>query len=234
MSKKRVNFDPRTKLLLVLFANFLLLAHVRFKIELIGVSVFFVLFLLIGAWRKAVIYFSVFLAAVYLDYFIAEQEYQNYWSVLGIFAVGIRRFLPAFMAGSISFSTTKASEWVVAMKRLRLPTEIVVPMTVLFRFFPTVIEDYKHIRNAMKLRGIAVTNLSVVKKPFKFLENVLVPLLMSASNTAVDLSASSLSRGISSPGKHSSYVKIGFHIQDILLVFVIILILYLNWGSEFL
>ena len=41
-----------------------------------------------------------------------------------------------------------------AMERLRLPQKITIPLSVMFRFFPTVVEEYGAIGDAMRMRGI--------------------------------------------------------------------------------
>ena len=51
-------------------------------------------------------------------------------------------------------STTTVSEFVAAMERMHIPQKIVIPVSVVFRFFPTVKEEYAAIRDAMKMRGI--------------------------------------------------------------------------------
>lgn len=64
------------------------------------------------------------------------------------------RFVPGIMMGYITVRTTTVSEFVAAMKKLHLPEQIIIPMSVIFRFFPTVVEEYNAIGDAMKMRGI--------------------------------------------------------------------------------
>lgn len=52
--------------------------------------------------------------------------------------------------GYITVRTTTVSEFVASMKKLHLPEQIIIPMSVIFRFFPTVVEEYNAIGDAMK------------------------------------------------------------------------------------
>lgn len=70
------------------------------------------------------------------------------------------------------------------------------------RFFPTIAEDYRQIRNAMALRGITTKN------PALMLEYILIPLLMNSNNVAQDLSVAAMTKGISLPGQHTSMVEL--------------------------
>ena len=63
--------------------------------------------------------------------------------------------LPCFITGAYAFTTTSASEFICSMRRMHAPEAVVIPCVVVIRFFPTIAEDYRQIRNAMALRGIA-------------------------------------------------------------------------------
>lgn len=63
--------------------------------------------------------------------------------------------LPCIITGAYAFSTTTVGELTAALRRMHLPESIIIPCAVVVRFFPTVGEDYRHIRAAMALRGIA-------------------------------------------------------------------------------
>ena len=51
-------------------------------------------------------------------------------------------------------SSTSVSEFIGAMERMHITEKIVIPMSVIFRFFPTISEEYQAIRDAMKMRNI--------------------------------------------------------------------------------
>ncbi len=82
--------------------------------------------------------------------------------------------------------------------------------SVVFRFFPTVKEEYAAIRDAMKMRGI-----TTFRSPLKMLEYRIVPLMISVAKIGEELSAAALTRGLGAPQKRTNICKIGFGPLDI-------------------
>ncbi|MGE8596880.1 energy-coupling factor transporter transmembrane component T [Bifidobacterium bifidum] len=60
--------------------------------------------------------------------------------------------MPCFITGAYAFSTTRVSEFVCALRRMRVPESAAIPCMVVIRFFPTIGRDYRRIRDAMALR----------------------------------------------------------------------------------
>jgi len=135
------------------------------------------------------------------------------------------RWFPSAMMGYYLFSTTKVSEFVLAMEKMHLPQAFIIPFSVMFRFFPTVREEAASIGNAMKMRGI--TGRGVLKNPTAMLEYRLVPLLMSVVTIGNDLSAAALTRGLGKEGKRTSVCNIGFRLWDYLFMILVTLVLAL-------
>lgn len=113
--------------------------------------------------------------------------------------------MPCFILGKWILTKTEVSEFVAVMWKLRLPQAAIIPLSVVFRYFPTIKEEWASIRAAMKMRGIHVS-----------LEHIMVPLLMPAVNVSEELSAAALCRGLDNPEPHTSLVQVRFHFSDIL------------------
>ena len=114
------------------------------------------------------------------------------------------RFAPGIMMGAYLIASTSVSEFIGAMERMHL--------SVIFRFFPTVSEEYQAIRDAMKMRGIRFGG----KNPFLMVEYRLVPLIVSVVKIGDELSAAALTRGLGAPGRRTNLCRIGFHAQDLM------------------
>ena len=56
------------------------------------------------------------------------------------------------MTGAWLLSSTSVSEFIGSMERMHLTEKIVIPLSVIFRFFPTISEEYQAISDAMKMR----------------------------------------------------------------------------------
>ena len=133
---------------------------------------------------------------------------------LGMVSVGLRMMLPCIITGAYAFATTPVSEFVCAMRRMRVPEAVVVPCMVVIRFFPTIAHDYRRIRDAMALRGIAAGRFALLRHPLRSLEYVLVPLLMNATVVSRDLSVAALTKGLALPGAHTSMTTIRMRAVD--------------------
>ena len=71
--------------------------------------------------------------------------------VLAITSI-MTRFAPGIMTGAYLLSSTSVSEFIGSMERMHLTEKIIIPMSVIFRFFPTISEEYQAIRDAMKMQ----------------------------------------------------------------------------------
>lgn len=100
------------------------------------------------------------------------------------------------------------------MQRLRVSEKIIIPMSVMFRFFPTVGEEFSAINTAMRMRGISLGGGSAGK----MLEYRLVPLLTCSAKIGEELSAAALTRGLGGEVKRTNICRIGFRIQDVLFI----------------
>ena len=129
------------------------------------------------------------------------------------------RFAPGIMTGAYLISSTSISEFIGAMERMHITEKIVIPMSVIFRFFPTISEEYQAIRDAMKMRGIRFGG----KNPFLMLEYRLVPLMVSVVKIGDELSAAALTRGLGAPVKRTNVCQIGFHVQDLIAILLCVI-----------
>ncbi len=223
MEKTYVTFDPRSKLCTILFASFLLMFPLPFKAEVLFVTLLYFLFILNGSLKKGTIFYGLFWLLVLGDYLLFPHIENGFAAFLDFLFVGNRRMLPTIMAAAFAMNRTKISEWIAALKKCHVPFGLIIPLTVLFRFFPTLFQDFKSIRNAMKYRGIAVSTVELCLHPFQTMEYIIVPILMSAENTSLDLSAAALVRGLGNPKAHTSVYEIRLKSQDYVLIGILIL-----------
>ncbi len=220
---KQLSFDPRSKLGVILFASFSLMVSLSFFYEVLFVTVLFLLFVVSGYWRKGLGFYGLFWLLALIDVVLFPHADQVVFGLLSFVAVGTRRLLPTIMAASFAVSGTRISEWIAALQKLRVPFALIVPLTVLFRFFPTVVQDYKNIRKALRFRGIALNRWDLLLHPLTAMEYIVVPILMSADTTATNLSAVALMRGLGNTKQHTSIYPLKFQRQDYLLGMLLVL-----------
>ena len=205
MEKREVKFDLRTKLMLILVVNlFLLLSH-SLIFELVLVFGCLLLITIDGQAKSAFHFLIVFLIMLGIDQLLTPYINGFFFTLVSFITVALRKFLPCFILGKWLLTKTEVSEFVAVMWKLRLPQTAIIPLSVVFRYFPTIKEEWASIRAAMKMRGIHIS-----------LEHIMVPLLMSAVNVSEELSAAALCRGLDSPEPHTSLVQVRLRFSDVL------------------
>lgn len=210
---KQLYLDPRTKIVLCLAVSFIMLDSTTslvvnaLQIALTALPLIFLLML--GKHKMAVYYvcayaFASLVPALLVSYLPA---------VINLLFTGMialmTQILPGMMMAYFLLASTSVSEFVTAMDRLHVPKSISVPMSVLFRFFPTIVEEYGHVRDAMRMREVG--NL---RQPMAMLEYRMVPFMTSIVSIGNDLAASALTRGLSAPVRRTNVCPIGFTWRD--------------------
>lgn len=80
-----------------------------------------------------------------------------------------------------------------------VPQKLIISISVTLRYFPAIREEAGYIRDAMCLRNI---------RGMERLEAMAVPLMISASETAEELSAAAVTRGIENPAPKTSIIRL--------------------------
>lgn len=193
-----IPIDPRTKIFLTLTVSTITMAGGTGGIMniirpcLVALPI---ILLLLSKRFKAAARFSITYIILYTLELLVIPMLTGVWNFILNAASGIyTHMLPGFVMGYYLISTTTVSEFVAAMERIHVPQKVVIPLSVVFRFFPTVKEEYAAIRDAMKMRGITTS-----RSPMKMLEYRVVPLMMSIAKIGEELSAAALTRGLGAP-----------------------------------
>ncbi|WP_315602184.1 energy-coupling factor transporter transmembrane component T [Treponema socranskii] len=205
--------DPRTKLFLVLCMGLSIALPVPMYVEAVNITFFACLFFLNGQAKTAVkllLFFGVLAALSYVP-----QDAGFLGGIVLPAAFMVRRFMLPIVAGKYLIDSTPIGLLMSALEKLKMPANIVITLSVMFRFFPTLGKEYRCIKNAMKMRGIGLNALNVIRRPLMTLEYVMVPLLSSASRIGDELAAAGHTKGVDAPGKKIRYKNARFGIADI-------------------
>ncbi len=203
-----VRLDPRSKLYLLVLSNLTLFLHVSLITEILLVTLLLSLYFLAGKVKSGIRMITIYTILISIDFLIIPIADGLLLNFLSMLSVGIRMMLPCIIAGAYAFSTTTVGEMVCGLRKLKIPEFIIIPCVTVVRFFPTIAEDYRQIRNAMAFRGIAIGTGALLRHPAQSLEYILMPLLMNSNNVAQDLSVAAMTKGISLPGQHTSMIEL--------------------------
>lgn len=135
----------------------------------------------------------------------------------------LRMFYIPFAAGKFLIKTSDVGSIISSMDALKIPNVVSVPIAVMFRFFPSFMEEKNNIKMAMKIRGIETKN------PLKYLEYVAIPLLIISSNIADDISKAAETKCIANPIKKTRYVKVVVSFVDFIYGIIMMLIVIGGW-----
>ena len=208
--------DPRTKVLVMLvLATLIFFVHKNLILN--SILVFIPIFLLISdkRYRPAFVYGSLFVIAIFVKIYGGKFEFPYLISmILGLIVELIFRFFPVFMFGYYIIKSIKPNEFISAMNLWHVPEAFIIPVSVVFRFVPTLAEENKSISNAMRMREIRFGTKKFLKNPSMILEYRLVPLMMSVAKIGEELSAAALSRGLGRLKKRTCMVELRFGIWD--------------------
>lgn len=236
MEKQGLYIEPRTKLFLLLTMNIImlntdtgvLLIYLRFAIGFLP----FLLFLTIKKYKTACTYLLLYLVSHLVLLYVLENTSGVLNIFLGFFSFMNAKFVPGGMMGMYFLCSTRVNEFVASMERMHLPQKVMIPIAVMFRFFPTVKEEAEGISTAMRMRKLGFSYF--FSKPVQILEYRLVPLMIAVVNIGEELSAAALTRCLGFKKNRSNISRCGFGMIDYLLFavgFVFIALYFLEcWG----
>lgn len=228
IENKGIRLDPRTKLFLLITISILVVGG-----EVSGIMIIikpltalppFLLLLTIGKWRQSICFTFLFTVLFLCELLILPAMGKSGFLLLffcGLFG----RLLPGVVMGYYTVSTTTVSEFIAAMERMHLTPKLIIPLAVMFRFFPTVMEEYHDIGDAMRMRGIRIGG----RKTSKMLEYRFIPMMICSVKIGEELSAASLTRGLGAPVKRTNICQVGFHKTDVFIILFCVLMLGLNF-----
>ena len=222
--------DPRTKLFVIITLVIFALGGTGSDIAAVrygtaAVSILPVVLLLTAKqYGKAAVFGILFAAVKAAELLLLPRTTGAALSILGICCMAFVRLMPGLIMGAYMLSSTTVSEFIAAMHRMHIPQQITIPLSVMFRFFPTVLEEFASINTAMKMRDIRIGG----KYAGRFIEYRLVPLMVCSVNIGSELSAAALTRGLGTKVRRTNICRIGFHVQDIA-VLILTAGLYILW-----
>ncbi len=123
-----------------------------------------------------------------------------------------------------------------ALEHMHLPRFFTIPFAVIYRYIPTVKNETIQVYASFKMRK--TTRMSFVKacSPLRYVEMIIIPLLMRSGTIANELSASSLCKGLNVDRKRTSCVEVKFEKVDLffsivfLAIAVSLVVLDGNWS----
>lgn len=198
----------RTKLLLILLCVLSAMAAPSLYFQFTLVALIGLLSALSGRWQYAlrgIIAYALICAFTVWCIGVLRGTWRTMFvAFLGL----VHKVYACGMQAGLVISTTKVGEFLSAMARLRISKKLTIPIAVMLRYLPTIREDWRFIKDAMRLRDVSPTLCGFLKAPVMTVNCIYVPLLTVASKAADELSIASVTRGIENPKPRTCLVEI--------------------------
>lgn len=229
----KMHLDPRTKLFLILFCVLSAVFAPNLYFQFVLVTFIGLLAAVNGKWRYALR--GIFAYALICAFTVwCMGVLTGTWRTMFVAFLGlVHKVYACGMLAGLVISTTKVGEFLSAMARLHIPKKLTIPIAVMLRYLPTIREDWRFIKDAMRLRDVSPTLWGFLKAPAMTVNCIYVPLLTAASKAADELSIASVTRGIENPKPRTCLVSIRMQTGDILtlILFAAFLAMEIVWKA---
>ncbi|WP_300409142.1 energy-coupling factor transporter transmembrane component T [Lagierella sp.] len=203
------NPNPITKFFVVFITGLTVMHSINTYFELIIILIIGILFYLNGYKKTLIKWMALCVILFSLPNFMVLSKLNPVLKMFLSIPIVVRMFILPFMAASFMIKTSDVGAIISSMDKLKISKNISIPIAVMFRFFPSYIEEKKSIKIAMKIRGINFRN------PVKYLEYVTIPLLIISSNIADDIAKAAETKAIEYPVKKTRYMPIRLGVVDL-------------------
>ncbi len=156
----------------------------------------FILLCICGAFEAGIRRLFVVGLLFLMQILMSEQIQSSFWIIMSTVFYVLTRFSLIALLGALITKTMTVRELIAGLRGLHMPETVVLPVSVMLRFFPTIKQEFGSIRDCMKIRGIDTSMKSMMVHPFLSMEYVFVPLLMRSTKIADELTMSATVRGI--------------------------------------
>lgn len=204
---RSLKLDPRTELLLLVLANVVAFTQKTLWVEITWVCLLLLLIVACGCGKAAGKLALGFGFCILLQYVVFPNGPKILADTFYIIISYGRKIFPCLIVGTLIVQKTSVRELTEALRKWHCPKGLIIALSVTIRYFPAIKEEIGYIRDAMKLRNI---------RGIQKLECTLVPIMISATETAEELSAAAVTRGIENPKPNTSIIHLKIGIQDVI------------------
>ncbi|EHI70750.1 energy-coupling factor transporter transmembrane component T [Streptococcus ictaluri] len=191
-----MTLDVRTKLCLLILANACFFFRIEGGLSYLVVAVFLGILAALRKYQLALILAASYLALVLLSLLGLDRMPYHAFRLVAFAALAGQLIFPSLVAALILIKTTTVYELVHGLRKWRLPEVILLTFAVMIRFLPSIKEESRIIQRSLKVRGIFISKWQILSHPSRYLEYLLVPLLLSLLRNSQQLTIASLTKGL--------------------------------------
>lgn len=212
--------DPRSKLAVFIAACFSAFSGLTHPQEFALLALCVAATLLCQEWKKAFFTCLTFALMFLSDLLLVPRMSGIPQNIIMLLCHLCRFILPLLTAFYLITHTSRIGEYISAFTQMHLPNEVIIPLTVMLRFVPTIQEEWQTVNQALRLRGMALTWKNIVRRPMQMMEYMLVPFLLQCSLIVDEMSAAVMARGFDRNMPRSSYAEVQMKVLDWCIVMI--------------
>ena len=214
----RFHPDPRSKLALFAAACLCVFSGMTRMQEIALLLLCIIVLLLCQKAGRAAAATALFLLMLLGDQLLVSRlSGVAQYAVLLICHV-LRFLLPLAVSFYLVTKTVTVGAYISAFTAMRLPGVVIIPMAVMFRFVPTMTEEWQAVSQALRLRGLGATGINSILHPMRLLEYLLVPFLLQCSEVVDEMSAAVMARGFDKDRPRTNYLELKLGVLDGVLI----------------
>lgn len=227
-----MKLDPRTKLFILALTGIITFLNESLEVELLLVALPLLLQCFAKRYRKMLNCTLTFVVLMMIQLFLVPKLPLLTGGVIYMFSMYIRKLIPCFILGDFLIATTQVSKFMAAVYKMKVPKNFAIALSITFRYFPVMSEEWGLIKEAMMFRGLNTSFTGMLRRPIKTMEYVYVPMLVSASKISDEITQAAITRGIDHICRRTCIETVEFSIQDVSVVLVYTAIVVL-WRAVF-
>ena len=168
---------------------------------------------------KELFTFSVVNAVIY---FLAYVHIPVLSDIFPPFLIMLSKIYPAYLTLKIMAARAQMNEMLYAFDRMNIPKSFSIPLMVVYRYLPTILQEFKRIDESLKMRNLGFSFRNM-KHPIRTVGNYIVPILARSEKISEELSAASLCKGLNTERDRTSLTDVRISAQDIIYLVIMLL-----------
>jgi cobalt transport protein len=213
-----IKLNPLTEIILLISVSIVIFTNISLKIDIFILVIIAIIAACVGLMSTSLKALSIFTLLQGIKYSIFPILPDIISAYFGLFVIHMPKLIPIFLVGQILVRTNSIRSIMYALKRIHLPESLIIPLAISIRYFPSLREERTLISDAIKIRGVT---------GFKKIKLGVMPLIVTASNTADELAQAITVRGIENPARKTFVDNARCSIWDGAVI-VLCLLMFLN------
>lgn len=144
--------------------------------------------------------------------------------VLAMFLILFLKSIPVYITLLILMRHTPMNELIAALQKIHIPMLLLIPFTVMYRYIPTIRQEFTYIHESLVMRGLHSSVKKTVCHPMQSAEHYLVPLLFRSEQIVEELTAATLCKGLDINRERTCYTEVKLQCVDYLYLAALLII----------